>query len=94
MANNFSVNEVLDLLEDDDFGLFSESESEEEEDGRVYCYSGEPSIVAEEIAATEEVCLSDGSDTEEIYSEYSYGNGSEEEVSTEDMDVVLSSKHC
>ena len=65
MANKFSVNEVLDLLEDNDVGL-SERESEEEEDGRVYCYSGEPSIVAEEIAATEEVCLSDGSDTEEI----------------------------
>ena len=93
MANKFSVREVLDLLEDDDFGL-SESESEEDEDGRVYCYSGEPSIVAEEIAATEEVSLSDGSDTEEIYSEYSYGNGSEGEVSSEDMDVFLSSKHC
>ena len=37
MANKFSVDEVLDLLNDDDFGL-SESESEDEDDVRVYCY--------------------------------------------------------
>ena len=67
MANKFSVNDVLDLLEDEDFGL-SESESEEEKDGRVYCYCGEPSIVAEEIAAT--VCQLGV--IQRIY-EYSYG---------------------
>ena len=93
MTKKLSVAEVLELLEDDDFRL-SDSDNEEEDDGNVYCYSGKPAVAAEDIAATEEVYFSDGSGTEMEDSDCASGNGSEEAVISEEMDVILSSKLC
>ena len=93
MTKKLSVAEVLELLEDDDFGL-SDSDSDEEDDGNVYCYSGKPVVTTENIAATEEVYFSDGSGTEKEDSDCASGNGSEEAVSSEEMDLILSSKLC